>query len=243
MWKEPQIRRFRFEERDALVVVPEGKANGRLLWKAEYFGAFPNFEEAMVERGYHLCFITHENRWAPPEEVELSARFLAYVAEQFALEPQCVAVGMSCGGLLSANLSIAHPELVAVMYLDAPVLNLLSMAGLGEAAYRPEMFREMVAAYGFDRSTVVAFRESPIDHLDSLLKSRIPLIMLYGNADLTVIYEENGRVLERFYRQHGMPLKVISRSVAGHHPHSLDDPAPIIEFVETYLQNRTIEHA
>ena len=150
MWKETQIRRFRFEERDALVVVPEGKANGRLLWKAEYFGAFPNFEEAMVERGYHLCFITHENRWAPPEEVELSARFLAYVAEQFALEPQCVAVGMSCGGLLSANLSIAHPELVAVMYLDAPVLNLLSMAGLGEAAYRPEMFREMVAAYGFD---------------------------------------------------------------------------------------------
>lgn len=236
MWNETQVHRFRFEGRDALIVVPEGSANGRLLWKAEYFGAFPGFEEAMVERGYHLCFITHENRWAPPTEVEISARFLAHVAAKYGLDPKCIAVGMSCGGLLSANLAIAHPELIGVMYLDAPVLNLLSMAGLGEAEFRPEMFREMVAAYGFDRSTIVAFRDSPIDHLDAFLKSRIPLLMLYGNADMTVIYEENGRVLEHFYRTHALPLKVISRSTAGHHPHGLEDPAPMIEFVEAHIK-------
>lgn len=239
MWKDTQIHRFRFEERDALVVVPEGPANGRLLWKAEYFEAFPGFEEAMVERGYHLCFIAHENRWAPPAEVEISARFLTHVVAKYGLNPKCIAVGMSCGGLLSANLAVTHPELIGVMYLDAPVLNLLSMAGLGEAEFRPETFREMVAAYGFDRSSIVAFRDSPIDHLDAFLKSRIPLLMLYGNADMTVIYEENGRVLERFYRTHALPLKVISRSAAGHHPHGLEDPAPMIEFVEAHTINRT----
>jgi len=190
----------------------------------------------MVERGYHLCFIAHENRWAPPMEVELSARFLKYIAASYALEPRCVAVGMSCGGLLSVNLALAHPELIEVLYLDAPVLNLLSMAGLGEAEFHAEMFREMVDAYGFDRSSIVAFRDSPIDHLDVLREHRIPLLLLYGNADMTVIYEENGRVLERFYRAYGLPMKVISRSAAGHHPHGLEDPAPMIEFVEAYIK-------
>lgn len=239
MWKQTQVRRFRFEGREALVVVPEGPANGRLVWKAEYFGAFPNFEEALVERGYHLCFIAHENRWAPEEEIQISARFLRHVAETYGLDKRCVAVGMSCGGLLSVRLAQTCPELVGVLYLDAPVLNLLSMAGLGEAEFRPDMFREMVAAYGFDRSTIVAFRDSPIDHMAILLKSRIPVLMLYGNADMTVIYEENGRLLERYYQAHGLPLKVISRSACGHHPHSLDDPAPMIDFVESHMINRT----
>lgn len=236
MWKEEQIHHFRFEDRDAIVVVPEGNGNGRLLWKAEYFGAFPEFEATMVERGYHLCFVAHENRWAPMEEVELSARFLQYVTSQYALKPQCVAVGMSCGGLLSVNLAIVYPELIGVLYLDAPVLNLLSMAGLGEAEYRPDMFREMVAAYGFDRSSIVAFRDSPIDHMAALLESKIPVLMLYGNADLTVVYEENGRVLENFYRKYGLPIKVISRSGAGHHPHGLENPVPMIDFIESQFE-------
>ena len=58
------------------------------------------------------------------------------------------------------------------------------------------------------------------------------MIMLYGNADGVVIYEENGRVLEDFYRENGGVLKVISRSMCGHHPHGLDDPSVIIEFIE-----------
>lgn len=56
--------------------------------------------------------------------------------------------------------------------------------------------------------------------------------MIYGNCDPVVIYGENGKVLEDYYKANGGNIKVISRSMQKHHPHGLDDPTPIIEFVE-----------
>lgn len=232
MWKEEQIERFRFEERDAIVVRPE-EPNGLLVWKAEYFSAFQNFEEAMVARGYTLCFVSHPTRWAPDSELDVASAFLHTVAARYDLDPRVIAVGMSCGGLLSAKFAEKYPEQVAVLYLDAPVLNILSMCGLGDAEFDPNMYRELVDTYGFDRSTVVNFRESPIDNMKPLIEHDIPVLLLYGNADNVVVYAENGKVLEDYYRAHGGRIKVICRSMCGHHPHGLDDPQPIIEFVES----------
>ena len=55
---------------------------------------------------------------------------------------------------------------------------------------------------------------------------------LTKNRDDVVIYEENGKVLENFYKSNGGCIKVICRSMAGHHPHGLDDPTPIINFID-----------
>jgi hypothetical protein len=46
------------------------------------------------------------------------------------------------------------------------------------------------------------------------------------------LYEENGKVLENFYRENGGILHVICKSMCGHHPHGLDDPMIIVDFVE-----------
>lgn len=234
-WQPEQIERFRFADREAIVVHPSGPSNGRLVWKAEYFDAFQEFEQAMSALGYTVCFLEHQTRWANDEEVELSSKFLEMITDRLSLDPRCIAVGMSCGGLLAARLAEAHPELISVLYLDAPVLNILSMAGLGDAEPQPEIWRELVATYGFSRSTVVNFRQSPIDRLDILTRHHIPVIQVYGNADSTVIYEENGKVLESFYRKHGGTLTVICKSAAGHHPHGLSSPQLIIDFAEAHF--------
>ena len=130
-----------------------------------------------------------------------------------------------------------HPELVSVLYIDAPVLNILSLAGLGASTCRntPLFRKELIETYGFTPSTLVNFRNSPIDHLPSLIEHNIPIIMLYGDADDTVLYEENGKILEDYYREHGGDMKVICKPGCGHHPHSLEDPTPIIEFIEAHL--------
>ena len=232
-----QSKAFQFRERDAKIIYPEGKPNGKLILKAEYLEAFPDFELAMLERGYTLCFVSHYTRWAPDNETKIMAEFVQHVAAELGMEPKCIAVGMSCGGLQAVRLAELYPELVSVLYLDAPVLNILSMAGLGECTNEllPIFWQELVTTYGFNRSSVISFRDSPIDHMEPLITHQIPVIMLYGNADTVVLYQENGKVLEDYYRANGGDIQVICRSMCGHHPHSLTDPTPIVEFVESRL--------
>ncbi len=233
-----KTREFIFADRKAVIIYPSGEPNGRMILKTEYLTAFPNFDVAMLEKGYHLIHVFQRTRWASDEELDIQAEFIRYCAKELACSDRCILEGMSCGGLQAAKLAEKYPELTAVLYLDAPVLNILSLCGLGECtcAAVPQFWREIVATYGVSRSTIINFRKSPIDNMEPLIENNIPVIMLYGNADDVVIYEENGKVLEKFYQEKGGILKVICKSMTGHHPHGLEDPAPIIEFVETYYK-------
>ena len=237
MLSQFRSKNFVYQDRKAIIVYPSCPANGKLLLKTEYFPAFPYFEAAMLKRGYTLCYVAHPNRWATDSETHIMADFVRFVAAELGFEPKCIPVGMSCGGLQALRLAQLHPELVSVLYIDAPVVNILSMAGLGVSTCNktPTFWAEIQAAHGVDRSTIVNFRKSPIDAMDKLIEHNIPIIMLYGDADDTVLYNENGKVLEDYYREHGGDIKVIRKPGCNHHPHSLEDPTPIIEYVEAHL--------
>lgn len=234
MFDNYKKKEFYFAERNAVIIYPKCEPNGKMLLKTEYLDAFPDFDEAMLEKGYHLIHIYHRSRWAPDEETHIMADFVKHCAKELNAYERCVLEGMSCGGLQAAKLAELYPELVAVMYLDAPVLNILSMCGLGECTSDaiPVFWREIVDAFGVNKSTIVNFRKSPIDNMAPLIENNIPIIMLYGNADVVVLYEENGKVLENYYKEHGGTIKVIGKSMKGHHPHGLDDPQIIIDFIE-----------
>ena len=234
MWSNYKVKEFVFCERKAKIIYPNCEPNGRMLLKPEYLDAFPNFDIAMLNRGYYLIFISHESRWAPDEETDIMAKFVLHCAEELSADKRCVIEGMSCGGLQGARLAEEYPELCAVLYLDNPVLNMLSMYGLG-ACNDPALphFRcEIMNTFDVDDSTILNFRNSPIDKMDKLLENNIPVLLAYGNADPVVIYRENGKVLRDYYEKNGGNIKVICRSMQKHHPHGLDDPTPIIEFVE-----------
>ncbi len=223
-----------FAERRAVIICPNCTPNGKMILKTEYVDAFPTFDIAMLERGYHIIHVFQRTRWAPDEEIQILADFVRFCAKELGTSPRCILEGMSCGGLQAARFAELYPELVAVLYLDAPVMNILSMVGLGECKgdFIESFWREIVATYGVSRSTIVNFRKSPIDNMEPLIANNIPVLILYGNADNVVIYEENGKVLEEYYKAHNGKIKVIAKSMCGHHPHGLDDPTPIIDFIE-----------
>ena len=229
---------FTFQDRGAVVYFPSCPSNGKLILKTEYLTAFPFFEIAMLKRGYTLAFMSHPTRWAPDSETEVTAAFVRHVAAEYNLDPKCIMVGMSCGGLQAVRLAELYPELVSVLFLDAPVMNLLSLYGLGACkhSYVATFKAELNKTYGFTPSTVINFRNSPIDNMKPLIDNSIPIIMVYGDADDIVIYEENGKVLEDYYKENGGDLKTVRIEGRGHHPHSLADPTPIIEFVEAHLK-------
>ena len=225
---------FLFEGREATIVFPERpNENKNWMLKTEYFGAFPSFEIEMLKRGWHLAYIKNVTRWCLDEDLDLKKRFAEYLHEQYGLYHKCVPVGMSCGGMIACKLAAKYPDLVSALYLDAPVMNLLSCpADIGIA--KSGLLQEFIDATGITLSELTYYREHPIDKIPLLLKNNIPIMLVYGDSDNVVPYHENGAILEKYYRENGGMIEAIGKANCGHHPHGLEDNTPIIEFVERY---------
>lgn len=170
-WNDFDTDEILFNEKKAIIVKPNVEPNGRWLYKTEYFGAFPEFEIAMLKKGYHLCYVATKTRWANDEDIQIMCDFVGFVSEKYNLSKKCIPVGMSCGGLKAVKFAEYYPDKVSVMYIDAPVLNILSMA-IGSTTLN--RWQELVNAYGFSKSTVLNFRESPIDKMGVLIENKIP---------------------------------------------------------------------
>jgi len=77
----------------------------------------------------------------------------------------------------------------------------------------------------------MAYRRNPIDNLAPLAKAGVPLVHVCGDADRVVPIEENTGIVQKRYRALGGSIRVIAKRGVGHHPHSLKDPSPIVEFI------------
>ncbi len=79
-------------------------------------------------------------------------------------------------------LAAKYPKLVAAMYLDAPVVNLLSCpCGLGDAD--DSMFEEFFGHFKLTKSQMLNYKEHPANYLHNFLKSKIPTFLVAGNSD------------------------------------------------------------
>lgn len=245
-WNGFDIERFTFEEHEALIVYPEAeKKNGYLAIKTEYWNAFPAAcEIELLERGFHLCFIKNDNRFAMDYELDRKARFIRYVMDKCTLKDKCVPVGMSCGGLIAIKLAARYPELIACLYVDAPVVNYMSwpfMAGKRRFNATEEQVRasynEIMNALGVKTiSEVLAYREMPLDKIPDLIKARIPMIMISGDSDTVVPYDENGIYVEKAYKDAGVDIEVHIKPGGDHHPHGLPTPDAVVNFIMKYCK-------
>lgn len=64
-----------------------------------------------------------------------------------------------------------------------------------------------------------------------MAEAKIPIIMVAGDADEVVPYEENGAVPAKRYRELGGTIEVILKPEIGNHPHSLENPKPVGYFL------------
>ena len=224
---------FTFEDRDAIIVFPPVKPNGKLALKTLYWGAFPDVEKELLNKGFHLVCIKSLTRFATVEDCDLKARFIRFVAEKYNLEAKCVPIGMSCGGAHAVNFAGHYPELVSCMWLDAPVLNFNDFPGrMDREDFKTVWEKEFLVAYpGIKRYQLMNFPNHPLCHVDTLIENRIPILMVYGTEDATVNYSKNGMLLEDAMSDTGL-LTVIPVGSRGHHPHGmLEDNTPIVDYI------------
>jgi len=230
-WNGYRCLEFEFEERKAKLVCPKEACEGRKwLFKTEYFGAFPEFELEMLAKGYHVAYIKNTTRWHHESDDEIKEKFCEFLFQEFGLNERCLPVGMSCGGMHAVYFAAKYPKRIAGLYLDAPVMNLLSCpAGVGIAG--DDMYEEFVERTGITKSELINYRNHPIDHIDILVKNHIPVFLVVGDSDNVVPYVENGKLLYEYYVEQGEDVTLIVKKAAGHHPHGLADNEPLRQFV------------
>ena len=86
-------------------------------------------------------------------------------------------------------------------------------------------------AYGINEEEALQFKGIPIHGLENLVKSKVPLLHVVGQADRVVPVEENTDIIEGKILGGGGEIMVIRKEGVGHHPHSLKDPEPIVLFI------------
>ncbi len=142
-------------------------------------------------------------------------------------------IGISRGGLYCYNFAAAYASCVACIYGDAPVCDFKSWpGGKGKGPGSPEDWTALLKNYGFqDEAEALAYRKNPVDELAPLAVAKIALIHVVGDADKVVPPEENTLIVEKRYKELGGLMVVIHKPGVEHHPHGLDNPQPIVDFV------------
>lgn len=234
-WNSFKAEIFEFDGKRATVTFPKSPvAEKKWLFKTEYINAFPSFELEMLKRGYFVANIENETRWCLESDTQRQIKFAEFLQKEYGLNKKCLPVGMSCGGMQAVYLAAKAPYLTAGLYLDAPVLNLLSCpCGIGKSKeILGNMYREYVEATGSSVSELINYRKHPIDYVGALIDNNIPVFLICGDSDDTVPYEENGKVLYEKYLESGKDITLVLKQGCNHHPHGLTDNSQLIDFAQ-----------
>ncbi len=224
---------FYVNGREGVLICPENPVlENKWIWRTEFLGAFDQADMAMVEKGWHLAYYRISDMYGSPSAVELMRDFQSYLENEYNLYEKAVLFGFSRGGLYAFNYASQYPEKVAKLYLDAPVMDIRSWPGglFGADRYHKE-WQGCLDEYNLDEKSAKAYEVLSHAKINRLIKANIPILVVAGDVDAVVPYEENAKILVEKYKELGGRVEVIIKPGIGHHPHSLDDVLPIIEFV------------
>jgi pimeloyl-ACP methyl ester carboxylesterase len=220
----------------ALLVKPKTTAPGNpWIWRTEFFGHEPQGDIALLGLGWHVAYIKVSDMYGAPPAIDLMSQFHEYLVKTYGLNPRAVLEGFSRGGLYAVNFAATHPDNTAALYLDAPVLDIRSWPG-GKGAGKGDArcWQQALDLYGLTEETVKDFKGNPLDRLEPIAAAKIPILAICGDADKVVPYNENAGILEERYKKMGGNVSVILKPGGDHHPHSLKDPQPIVDFLVKY---------
>lgn len=216
------------------IVMPRHEAEGKpWVMRARFWGHEPQTDIALLEHGFHIAYCDVADLYGSPKAVDRWNRFHSLLVNQ-GFSPKATLEGMSRGGLIVYNWAMANPDKVACIYADAPVMSLSSWPlGSGGGSGSPDDAGRMMSAYGFtDASQAESYSTRHItDIARAIASAGIPVLHVVGDADTVVPYNENTLLLEQAMESLGRPIKVIHKPDVGHHPHSLKNPEPIVNFI------------
>lgn len=240
LWNGFSRREFQVKGRAATLVAPENRLPGKAwIWRPEFFGAFPSVDIALLHQGFHVAYVNMQNLYGGPAAMDAMDEFYTYILNEEKLAPTMVLEGFSRGGLYALNWAARNPDKIAALYLDAPVCDFKSWpGGKGEGKGSTSDWERCLQVYGLSEADALRYPLNPVDNLQAIAEAKIPIIAVAGDADESVPISENIGIVEQRYRDFGGEIQLIVKPGVGHHPHSLDDPTPVVDFLLQHAPKR-----
>ena len=224
---------FEYKNRQCRIVAPQRAAEGNpWLWRARFFGHRPEVDLALLSKGFYVVYIDVTDLYGSPKAVGLWDDFYTLLTTRYHFASRVALEGMSRGGLMVFNWAAQHPEQVACIYADAPVCDIKSWpGGLMKGIGSQEDWRKCRDVYGLTEEQALEFQGNPVDKAATLAENNIPLLIVSGDNDDVVPYEENAAMLAAAYQKRkGAEIKIIIKKGEGH-VHGLNNANPIIRFM------------
>ena len=233
-WFDFALHEFTVSERPVSVICPPQPLPGNYwAWKGEFLDAFPGTEIALLKRGLYIAYMNYPDQYGSPRAVAKWNEFYQTLTGKFSFAKKMALIGLSRGALYCYQWAAANPEKVACIYGDAPVCDMRSWpGGKGKGIGNPANWQEVFSVFCFSsEAEAMSFSGNPVDKLAPLAQAGIPILHVYGDADKTVPWEENTAILAERYRKLGGDIRLIGKPGCAHHPHGLEDPAPVVDFI------------
>lgn len=229
-WKGFDQYTFAYQDREAIVVCPKHVATGNpWIWRPAFFGAFASVDEELLRRGFHVIYYDLTHLYGSPRARKSGTDFYWNMVRMYGLSPKVTLEGFSRGGLFAYNWAADHPDKVACIYVDAPVCNVFSWPG--RSPENAGLWKGLLEEWGLTDDQMNSFSGNPIDRLKPLADAGIPVICVCGDSDKVVPFSENSAIVRQRYTAMGAPFELILKPGVDHHPHSLSDPAPVVDFI------------
>lgn len=245
LFENARIQSYKgFEQRDfflcghlASIIIPiTHTPRKKWIWRAEFLGAFDSVDIDMLNKGYYLVYYSLNDMYGCPEAIQLMKQFYDFLINELKFDSKTILFGFSRGGLYSLNFAYEYPDLLYGLYLDAPVLDIASWpGGLGTGIGSPLEYMECLRLYGLDQQNVYQYTDNLIYKFQKILSANIPLAIVAGDSDEVVPHNENCQILVDFYNKNNAKILYILKKGCGHHPHSVEDPTQIVDFLVNCL--------
>lgn len=223
--------KFEFQGEPAWIVEPTGKAQpGKWIWVTKWPGAFAEGTGQIdaLARGYHYMYLDDWKHVMNDAGVARAKAFYDFVTGPLGFAPKANLVGMSWGGFYATRFASTHPDCVARMYLDNPVLNF--------GAFNPAGWQGVKEAWNFPAGENWKDKPSmPVARTKALADAKIPILFMYGDKDTTVPPADNADIFLARLKAAGGTPQVIVRPGANHHPHGFVDQKDwrnVVDFFE-----------
>ena len=173
------------------------------------------------------------NTFGCPSAMKRFDVFYQEMTVKYRFHRKPVLEGLSRGGLYVYNWAVDNTDKVGVVYGDNPVCDFKSWpGGKGKGPGSPVNWTDLMKCYGFkSEAEALAWGKNPVDNVAPLVKAGIPLVHVYGDADESVPWKENTKVLAERVEALGGTIKLYRKPGCKHHPHGPEDPKAFIKWV------------